>query len=123
MAPEVILSQGHGKGVDWWALGVLCYEMMVGQPPWVDGGGNGGGGSTSGGGQGEKKGADHGNAGIGAGGEKGHGPMGVYQQILEGKVLFPKWVDTEAKSLVKHLLTRDLTRRYGCLKVCWLCSC
>ena len=22
--------QGHGKAVDWWALGVLVYEMMAG---------------------------------------------------------------------------------------------
>ena len=43
--------------------------------------------------------------------------MGVYQQILEGKVLFPKWVDAGAKDLCKKLLTKDLTRRFGCLKV------
>lgn len=38
MAPEIILGGGHGKGVDWWAFGILCYEMLVGQPPWIDGG-------------------------------------------------------------------------------------
>jgi len=31
IAPEIILSKGHDKGVDYWALGVLIYEMMFGQ--------------------------------------------------------------------------------------------
>lgn len=35
LAPEVILSQGHNKGVDWWCVGILIYEMMTGNPPWV----------------------------------------------------------------------------------------
>ena len=33
LAPETIRNKGHGKGVDWWALGVLIYEMMAGYPP------------------------------------------------------------------------------------------
>lgn len=30
LAPEIIQSKGHGKSVDWWALGILIYEMLVG---------------------------------------------------------------------------------------------
>lgn len=33
VAPEVFLNKGHGKPVDWWALGVMVYEMIVGRVP------------------------------------------------------------------------------------------
>jgi len=36
IAPEVLLNKGHGKPVDWWTLGILIYEMIVGQPPFCD---------------------------------------------------------------------------------------
>jgi protein kinase A len=81
IAPEVLLNKGHGKGVDWWTLGILSYEMLAGQPPFVD-----------------------------------DDPMGIYQQILAGKVSFPRFFDRQAKSLIKKLLSTDLTKRYGCLK-------
>ena len=73
IAPEVLLNKGHGKPVDWWTLGILIYEMIVGQPPFCD-----------------------------------EDPMGIYQKILSGKIVFPKFFDKNAKVLVKKLLT-DLT--------------
>lgn len=33
LAPEIITHEGHGKAVDWWSLGILIYEMIVGMPP------------------------------------------------------------------------------------------
>lgn len=81
IAPEVLLNKGHGKGVDWWTLGILIFEMLVGEPPFID-----------------------------------EDPMGIYQQILSGKISFTRGFDKSAKSLTKKLLTADLTKRYGCLK-------
>ena len=33
LAPEVIRGDGHSFEVDWWSLGALVYEMLVGAPP------------------------------------------------------------------------------------------
>ena len=81
LAPEIILNKGHGKAVDWWTLGILLYEMLVGIDPFSD-----------------------------------DEPMKTYQKILKGKINFPKTINKDAKSLIKHLLTQDTSKRYGCLK-------
>ena len=81
LAPEIILNKGHGKPVDWWTMGILLYEMLVGIDPFSD-----------------------------------DDPMQIYQKIIKGKINFPKDFDKNAKSLIKHLLTADTTKRYGCLK-------
>lgn len=81
LAPEIIQSKGHGKAVDWWALGILIYEMLVGYPPFFD-----------------------------------ETPFRIYEKILEGRVQFPKWIDSRAKDLIKGLLTLDPTKRVGNLK-------
>jgi serum/glucocorticoid-regulated kinase 2 len=36
LAPEVILGELYGESVDWWALGIVIYEMLTGWPPWTD---------------------------------------------------------------------------------------
>ncbi|KAI9255992.1 kinase-like domain-containing protein [Sporodiniella umbellata] len=33
MAPEILKEQNYGRAVDWWAYGVLIYEMLLGQSP------------------------------------------------------------------------------------------
>ena len=81
LAPEIILNKGHGKPVDWWTMGILLYEMLVGIDPFSD-----------------------------------DDPMSIYQKIVKGKIHFPKDIDKDAKSLIKHLLNSDTTKRFGCLK-------
>lgn len=33
LAPEVLEENDYGRAVDWWGLGVVCYEMMCGRLP------------------------------------------------------------------------------------------
>ena len=81
MAPEIILNKGYGLSVDWWALGILLYEMICGVDPFSD-----------------------------------DSPMKIYENILEGKIKFTSDFDDVNKSLIKHLLDKDISRRYGNLK-------
>ena len=36
IAPEILSGKGHSYTADWWALGVLTYEMLTGVPPFYD---------------------------------------------------------------------------------------
>ena len=77
MAPEIILGKGHNSSVDWWALGVLIYEMLVGNTPFSD------------------------------------DILDVYDNILLGKVRWPKEMDSMAKDLIQKLLIQNSSRRLG----------
>ncbi|KAI9498645.1 kinase-like domain-containing protein [Zychaea mexicana] len=33
MAPEILMKRGYSASVDWWSLGVVCYELLVGKRP------------------------------------------------------------------------------------------
>lgn len=34
-APELVRGEGCGSGADWWALGVLCFELLCGHTPFA----------------------------------------------------------------------------------------
>ena len=36
LAPEIIMNVGHNLGVDWWAFGILMFEMLAGFTPFYD---------------------------------------------------------------------------------------
>ncbi|CAM9458233.1 unnamed protein product [Chrysoparadoxa australica] len=108
IAPEVLLNKGHGKGVDWWTLGILVYEMVVGQPPFLH---------------------DDPLRVYQQVGEMSEGealllirlcttrsPTLYLFQVLAGKIAFPRLVEKNTKNLIKKLLNPDLTKRYGCLR-------
>ena len=65
--------------VDWWTLGILCFEMLAGYPPFND-----------------------------------KSPFGIYEKILKNPLQFPQSINSKAKSIIKKLLNRDLTKRLGC---------
>ena len=35
LAPEMVLGDGHDFTVDWWTLGILTYELLVGNAPFL----------------------------------------------------------------------------------------
>jgi len=36
LAPEIVEENGYGRAVDWWAVGVVMYEMMCGRLPFFN---------------------------------------------------------------------------------------
>lgn len=80
IAPEILKELDYGASVDWWALGVLMYEMMAGQPPFE---------------------ADN--------------EDDLFESILHEEVLYPVWLSKEAVSILKGFMTKEPSRRLGCV--------
>ena len=36
LAPEMLIGNGHDYTIDWWALGILIYELLAGIPPFYN---------------------------------------------------------------------------------------
>ncbi|KAI8069786.1 camp-dependent protein kinase 6 [Gilbertella persicaria] len=85
LAPEIIQTKGYGKAADYWAFGVLIFEMLAGHPPYYD-----------------------------------ENQFRLYEKILTTPPSYPSSIDSTAKDLLQHLLTTDLSQRFGNLKRGWL---
>ena len=93
--------QGYNKAVDWWALGVLMYEMAAGYPPFF---------------------ADQ---PIQIYERIVSGRVRLFNNFFSGifidfaqilQVRFPSHFSSDLKDLLRNLLQVDLTKRYGNLK-------
>jgi serine/threonine protein kinase len=87
LAPELLSGNGHGNGVDWWAFGVLVYELLYGTTPFK-------GGSKE--------------STLRNIASSKH----VNFHVMEGE---GKGVE-EAKDLIEKLLVKDPRQRLGCTK-------
>lgn len=85
LAPELVNGSGHGNGVDWWAFGVLVYELLYGRTPFR-------GGSK------ESTLRNIASSRVVTFEETGDAPPGT----------------AEAKDLIEKLLVKDPRRRLGC---------
>jgi len=88
LAPEVIQNRGYNKSVDWYAVGVLIFEMLAGYPPFFMEPINGIAPSH----------------------------VQLYEKILLGQVHYPPHFDPLAVDIIRNCLTTDLSKRYGNMK-------
>ncbi|XP_014375752.1 serine/threonine-protein kinase N3 isoform X3 [Alligator sinensis] len=78
LAPEVLTDVSYTRAVDWWGLGVLIYEMLVGESPFP-----------------------------------GDDEEEVFDSIVNEEVRYPRFLSSEALSIIRKLLQKCPERRLG----------
>lgn len=78
LAPEVLTEQTYTRAVDWWGLGVLIFEMLVGESPFP-----------------------------------GDDEEEVFDSIVNDELSYPRFLSTEAISIMRRLLRKNPERRLG----------
>ncbi|XP_021269997.1 serine/threonine-protein kinase N3 isoform X1 [Numida meleagris] len=78
LAPEVLTDISYTRAVDWWGLGVLIYEMLVGESPFP-----------------------------------GDDEEEVFDSIVNDEVQYPRFLSSEALSIIRKLLQKCPERRLG----------
>ncbi|KAJ6654604.1 hypothetical protein lerEdw1_006757 [Lerista edwardsae] len=78
LAPEVLTDPSYTRAVDWWGLGVLIFEMLVGECPFP-----------------------------------GDNEEEVFDSIVNEEVRYPRFLSSEAISVIRKLLRKCPERRLG----------
>jgi serine/threonine protein kinase len=131
LAPEIVTGKGHGPEVDWWALGVLVFEMLAGYPPFHVGGNEHERKEVSSCGDLESDGTptlvsptspmseDDGDGSFDsfdafdAGAEEDASRLETYRRIVRASPVFPAHFSLDAERLIARLLEKDPARRAG----------
>ncbi|XP_051767689.1 protein kinase C iota type [Ctenopharyngodon idella] len=88
IAPEILRGEDYGFSVDWWALGVLMFEMMAGRSPFdIVGSSDNPDQNTE----------DY-----------------LFQVILEKQIRIPRSLSVKAASVLKGFLNKEPKERLGC---------
>ncbi|XP_018097727.1 protein kinase C iota type isoform X2 [Xenopus laevis] len=88
IAPEILRGEDYGFSVDWWALGVLMFEMMAGRSPFDI--------------VGSSDNPDQNTEDF------------LFQVILEKQIRIPRSLSVKAASVLKSFLNKDPKDRLGC---------
>ncbi|XP_070259980.1 protein kinase C zeta type isoform X2 [Myotis yumanensis] len=86
IAPEILRGEEYGFSVDWWALGVLMFEMMAGRSPFD----------------------------IIADNPDMNTEDYLFQVILEKPIRIPRFLSVKASHVLKGFLNKDPKERLGC---------
>jgi protein kinase A len=110
-----VQSRGYNKSVDWYALGVLMFEMLV-SLGFLAFGFRFDVSAFAIAGSSKAQITDFAlpaQAGYPPFFTEDSNPMRLYEKIIAGKVRYPAYFAPEAKDLLKSLLTPDITKRFG----------
>lgn len=89
IAPEILKGENYNFSVDWWALGVLMFEMLAGRSPWE---------------------------GIGQSANPDQNTEDyLFQVVLTRPIRFPRSISVRATNVLRAFLTKNPTERLGCL--------